>query len=242
MLTTATRSWTPRAMVHQQATPARAPVRQTPAGAAVRHTPLQTAPKATPPPKRELSRVSVPPGWAPSRTPVKKEFVLPLFRDDTPPLEMEVDPAPILERTPTATPMKTRETPSVALSSSVSSVSSVSLTSLEGASASAPCAAPPALRFPRRAPAPTPANGASAPLPRAAARACTPGGSASAVPHSQAQPAGSRLPFLYNETSHKLYKDAKKTMEEMADTDTVQVVDYQDAVRYLSAGRRSGSD
>ncbi|KAJ7843404.1 hypothetical protein B0H14DRAFT_2585723 [Mycena olivaceomarginata] len=179
---------------------------------------------------------------APSRTPVKKEFVLPLFRDDTPPLEMEVDPTPIVERTPIATPVKTRETPPMALSSSVSSVSSLSPTSSEGASASAPRAAPPALHFPRRAPAPTPANGASTPLPRAAAHACTPGGSASAAPHSQAQPAGSQLPFLYNETRRKLYKDVKKAMEEMANTDTVQVVDYQDTVQYLSAGRSSGSD
>jgi hypothetical protein len=192
-------------------TPARAPARhtparQTPAGAAACRTPLRTPP----PPKHESSRISVPPGRAPSRTPVKKEFVLPLYRDDTPPLEMEVDPAPIVERTPIATPMKTRETPPVALSSSVSSVSSLSPTSSEGASASAPRAAPPALRFPRRAPTPTPANGASAPLPRAAVRACTPGpgGSASAAPRSQAQPAGSRLPFLYNETRRKLYKDA----------------------------------
>ncbi|KAJ7799718.1 hypothetical protein B0H14DRAFT_2616844 [Mycena olivaceomarginata] len=208
-------------------TPARAPARQTPAGTAARRTPLRTAPKATPPPKRESSRVSVPPGRAPSRTPVKKEFVLPLYRDDTPPLEMEVDPAPIVERPPLPHP----------------SVSS----------------GPPSRRRPRKArprpprvrrlqhcaspaaPLPTPANGASAPLPRAAARACTPGGSASAAPRSQAQPAGSRLPFLYNETRRKLYKDAKKAMEEMADTDTVQVVDYQDACG-IWAGRSSGSD
>ncbi|KAJ7867195.1 hypothetical protein B0H14DRAFT_3441892 [Mycena olivaceomarginata] len=195
-----------------------------PAGTAARRTPLRMAPKATPPPKRKSSR---------------KEFVLPLYRDDTPPLEMEVDPAPIVERTPIATPVKTRETPPVALSSSVSSVSSLSPTSSEGASASALRAAPPALRFPRRAPASTPANGASAPLPRAAARACTPGGSASAAPRSQAQPAGSRLPFSVQRDEAQALQ--RRAMEEMADTDTVQVVDYQDAVRGKRRSRVVGA-
>ncbi|KAJ7789147.1 hypothetical protein B0H14DRAFT_3503326 [Mycena olivaceomarginata] len=236
------------------------------AGAAAHRTPLQTAPKATPPPKRESSRVSVPlPVVSPrpqSRAPVKiervkKEFKLPLYRDDTPPMEMEVDAAPIGKATVGTAALKTGATPSrnanlatpppAVFSSSVSSVSSISSTSSEGhslrhptASKSAAHAPPSPLRFLNRAPAASPQMGASAPLPPAT-RAPTAGSSASAAPRAHAAGSSAQPAFLYNETSRKLYKNAQKALQEMADGDSVQVVDYEDVSQYLSAGRRVGS-
>jgi hypothetical protein len=243
------------------------PIRKTTVPPAHRTT-LQNSPKPTPPPKRESPRVSAPlhivSPRPQSRVPVKKEFVLPLFRDDTPPLEMDVDTAPAHEVTPRSKPLKTGATPSRStslatppgvLSSSVSSVSSISATSSEGvshphpfrdlaASVSAPRAPPSPSRFPNRAP-PTSSEGVSHPHPfrdlsasvsasrappspsrfpsRApaatsvhlppAARGSASGSSGSAAPHPRAGgpnsgPSNSRPPFLYNETSRKLYKDA----------------------------------
>ncbi|KAJ7326443.1 hypothetical protein DFH08DRAFT_968335 [Mycena albidolilacea] len=236
------------------------------AGAAAHRTPLRTAPKATPPPKRESSRVSVPlPVVSPrpqSHAPVKiervkKEFKLPLYRDDTPPMEMEMDAAPIGKATVGTTALKTGATlsrnanpatpPPAVFSSLVSSVSSISSTSSEGhslrhptASKSAVHAPPSPLRFLNRAPAASPQMGASAPLPPAT-RAPTAGSSASAAPRAHAAGSSAQPAFLYNETSRKLYKNVQKALQEMANGDSVQVVDYEDVSQYLSAGRRVGS-
>ncbi|KAJ7826483.1 hypothetical protein B0H14DRAFT_3467661 [Mycena olivaceomarginata] len=202
------------------------------AGAAAHRTPLRTAPKATPPPKRESL-------------------------DDTPPMEMEVDAAPIGKATVGTAALKTGATPSrnanpatpppAVFSSSVSSVSSISSTSSEGhllhhptASKSAVHAPPSPLRFLNRAPAVSPQMGASAPLPPATC-APTAGSSASAAPRAHAAGSSAQPVFLYNETSRKLYKNAQKALQEIADGDSVQVVDYEDVSQYLSAGRRVGS-
>ncbi|KAJ7744223.1 hypothetical protein B0H14DRAFT_3514732 [Mycena olivaceomarginata] len=242
--------------------------RQTRVAAAAAHcTPLQTAPKATPLPKCESSRIAVPLSVVSprpqSRAPVKiervkKEFKLPLYRDNTPPTEMEVDAAPIGKATVATAALKTGGTPSrnaklatpppTVFSSLVSSVSSISPTSSKGhsslrhptASESAPHAPPSPLRFLNWALAATPQMGASAPLPPAT-RASTAGSSASAAPRARAAGSSAQPVFLYNEMSRKLYKNAQKALQEMADGDSVQVVDYEDVSQYLSAGRRIGS-
>ncbi|KAJ7816684.1 hypothetical protein B0H14DRAFT_2602488 [Mycena olivaceomarginata] len=256
------------------------PIRKTTVPPAHRTT-LQNSPKPTPPPKRESPRVSallhIVSPRPQSRIPVKKEFVLPLFRDDTPPLEMEVDTAPAHEVTPRSKPLKTGATPlhSTSLATPPSGVSHPHPFRDLTASVSAPRAPPSPSRFPNRAP-PTSSEGVSHPHPfrdlsasvsaprvppspsrfpsRApaatsvhlppAARGSASGSSGSAAPHPHAGgpnsgPSNSRPPFLYNETSRKLYKDAQKAIQEMGDTDTVHVVDYKDAVQYLSAGRGS---
>ncbi|KAJ7742392.1 hypothetical protein B0H14DRAFT_3515117 [Mycena olivaceomarginata] len=250
------------------------PVRNTAARRTASQKSYSSAPKATPPPKHESPCVSAPLRFGSprpkSRAPVKKEFVLPLFREDTPPLEMEVDTAPVHEPTPRT--KASSKNPSLASGSSVSSVSSISATSSEGvahphpfrdlaASVSAPRAAPSPSRLPNRVPAAAaakspsrplsrvpaavPETGASVPFPPAA-RAPTPGSSASAGPRARAGASNSgasnsRAPYLYNERSRKLYKDVQRAMEEMADTNTVQVVDYKDAVQCLSAGRQGSN-
>ncbi|KAJ7697752.1 hypothetical protein B0H14DRAFT_3529202 [Mycena olivaceomarginata] len=139
-----------------------------------------SAPKGTPPPKRESPGVSAP-----------LSVVFPRTQKTTPPpLEMEVDAAPIREDTPSTGPLETRPassrntggaTPPGVISSSVSSPSSLSATSSEAvshphpfrdlaASASAPRPAPTRLRLPNRAPtnrAPTnraPTNRADKPV------------------------------------------------------------------------------
>ncbi|KAJ7821995.1 hypothetical protein B0H14DRAFT_3471052 [Mycena olivaceomarginata] len=235
------------------------PVRNAAAHRTASHKSYSSAPKGTPP-KRESPRVSAPLRMVSprpqSRAPVKKEVVLPLWREDTPPLEMEVDTVPVHDATPST--RVSSQNPSLASSSSVSSVSSISATSSEGggqphpfrdlaASASTPRAAPSPSRLLNRVPAAAPKKGASVPFPPAA-RASTPGSSASAAPRARAGASNSgasnsgtsnsRAPYLYNETSRKLYKDAQKAVEEMGDTDTVQVVDYKDVVQCLSAGGR----
>ncbi|KAJ7343743.1 hypothetical protein DFH08DRAFT_810295 [Mycena albidolilacea] len=230
------------------------PVRNAAAHRTASHKSYSSAPKGTPP-KRESPRVSAPLRMVSprpqSRAPVKKEVVLPLWREDTPPLEMEVDTVPVHDATPSI--RVSSQNPSLASSSSVSSVSSISATSSEGggqphpfrdlaASASTPRAAPSPSRLLNRVPAAAPKKGASVPFPPAA-HASTPGSSASAAPraHAGASNSGtsnSRAPYLYNETSRKLYKDAQKAVEEMGDTNTVQVVDYKDVVQCLSAGGR----
>ncbi|KAJ7866548.1 hypothetical protein B0H14DRAFT_3442256 [Mycena olivaceomarginata] len=59
-------------------------------------------------------------------------------------------------------------------------------------------------------------------------------------PRARAAGSSAQPVFLYNETSRKLYKNVK-ALQEMADGDSVQVVDYEDVSQYLSAGRRIGS-
>ncbi|KAJ7858713.1 hypothetical protein B0H14DRAFT_3447170 [Mycena olivaceomarginata] len=178
--------------------------------------------------------------WPQSRAPVKKEVVLPLWREDTPPLEMEVDTVPVHDATPST--RVSSQNPSLASSSSVSSVSSISATSSEGggqphpfrdlaASASTPRAAPSPSRLLNRFPRLDDLGPRHLRLPRARAGASNSGASNSGTSNS-------RAPYLYNETSRKLYKDAQKAVEEMGDTDTVQVVDYKDVVQCLSAGGR----
>jgi hypothetical protein len=193
------------------------------------HKSYSSAPKGTPP-KHESPRVSAPlrmvSPWPQSRTPVKKEVVLPLWREDTPPLEMEVDTVPVHDATPSTKVCS--QNPSLASSSSVSSVSSISATSSEGggqphpfhdlaASVSTPSAAPSPSRLLNRFPAAAPKKGASVPFPPAA-RASTPGSSASVAPRacagasnsgtSNSGTSNSRAPYLYNERSRKLYKHA----------------------------------
>ncbi|KAJ7693720.1 hypothetical protein B0H14DRAFT_3531066 [Mycena olivaceomarginata] len=235
------------------------------AGAAVHCTPLRTAPKATPPPKCESSRVSVPLSVVSphpqSRAPVKiervkKEFKLPLYRDDTLPMEMEVDAAPIGKATVGTAALKTGATPSrnanpatpppAVFSSSVSSVSSISSTSSEGhslchptTSESAARAPPSPLRFLNRAPAASPQMGASAPLPPA-----------TRAPHRGELGicgAACSCSGILGPASVSVQRDKPQTLQkckalqEMADRDSVQVVDYEDVSQYLSAGRRIGS-
>ncbi|KAJ7886257.1 hypothetical protein B0H14DRAFT_2563555 [Mycena olivaceomarginata] len=139
-LTTATRSWTPRRMAtvskrEDDSAPSvrldlTNPGRQNPRSRScapdprrplLRAHPLRTADQGHPSPKARVVRAfPCRQAGAPSRTPVKKEFVLPLYRDDTPHLRNGGRPCPYRRAAPPLpTPVKTRETPPVALSSSV---------------------------------------------------------------------------------------------------------------------------
>ncbi|KAJ7874662.1 hypothetical protein B0H14DRAFT_3437477 [Mycena olivaceomarginata] len=241
------------------------PVRNTAACRTASQKSYSLAPKATPPPKRELPRVSAPLRFGSprpkSRAPVKKEFVLPLFREDTPPLEMEVDTAPVHEPTPRT--KASSKNPSLASGSS-GELGVLHLGDIFGGCGSSPPIPRPCrlhvrpacsaltLAPSQRVPAAAAAKSPSRPLSRVpaavpeTARAPTPGSSASAGPRARAGASNSgasnsRAPYLYNERSRKLYKDAQRAVEEMADTDTVQVVDYKDTVQCLSAGRQGSN-
>ncbi|KAJ7708494.1 hypothetical protein B0H14DRAFT_2646629 [Mycena olivaceomarginata] len=194
--------------------PARAPARQTPAGTACAPHPFANGAQGHPSPKaRVVARFRAARPGSESH-PCQEGVCAAALQGRHPTLRNGGRPCPIVERTPIATPVKTRETPP------------------GFARPRPPACGASSIALPPR-PCSTPANGASAPLPRAAAL-CLPrlGAQHLQRPVPRLSPRAHGWPFLYNETRRKLYKDAKKAMEEMADTDTVQVVDYQDAVRY----------
>ncbi|KAJ7884618.1 hypothetical protein B0H14DRAFT_3432340 [Mycena olivaceomarginata] len=123
-------------------------------------------------------------------------------------------------------------------------------------SVSAPLAAPSPSRLPNRIPATAPAKSPSCPLSRIPAAVHETGTSVlrclgprhlrgpvlmQAPPTPAPLIPGHRI-CTTKEAASFTKTRSQKAVEEMADTDTVQVIDYKHAVQYLSAGRHSNAD